>query len=244
MTEQRKIIEVSPKSLAVTHPQLAALWGDNGPLTPAHVTAGSHKKVRWRCAEGHTWEAMVTAVTAGTGCPYCAGKRAVPGVNDLRTLRPDLMAQWDPERNTLDPAALLPSAHDKVWWRCSLGHQWQAAVFSRTREKAAGCPYCAGKKVLPGFNDLRTLRPDLADQWLEGPNGPLTPETVSPGSNKKVWWRCPDGHVWQAAVYSRTRTRAAGCPVCAGTVRGTYKRIELPRRPRREAPAAGMTANL
>ena len=91
-------------------------------------------------------------------------------------------------------------------------------VFSRTREKRAGCPYCTGKKVLAGFNDLGTLRPELAEQWHPGLNT-LGPEDVTLGSNKKAWWRCKAGHVWQAAIYSRTRRKGTGCPVCAGNVR-------------------------
>ena len=38
-----------------------------------------------------------------------------------------------------------------------------------------GCPYCAGRKVLPGFNDLAALRPDLAVQWHPTLNKGLRP---------------------------------------------------------------------
>lgn len=206
--------------LATTHPQFLKFWNPRNTLSPTAVTAGSHKKVWWLCTEGHQWEAAIDSVVLdGSGCPYCAGKRAIPGLNDLRTLHPDLMEQWDFEKNTLSPRELLPSAHDKAWWKCSLGHSWQAVVFSRTRENGSGCPYCTGKKVLAGFNDLATLKPKLADQWHRTLNGQLRPEDVTLGSNKKVWWQCSDGHVWLAAVYSRTRARASGCPVCAGTVK-------------------------
>ena len=206
--------------LATTHPQMLQRWSSRNSLSPTEVTAGSHKKVWWRCSEGHEWEAVIVSVVLeGSGCPYCAGKRAIPGKTDLATLYPDLMEQWDHEKNTIKPAEILPSAHDKVWWKCGLGHGYQAVVFSRTRENGSGCPYCTGKKVLPGFNDLQTLKPKLADQWHSTLNGDLRPTEVSPGSNKKVWWQCGDGHVWQAAVYSRTRARASGCPVCAGTVK-------------------------
>ena len=47
-------------------------------------------------------------------------------------------------------------------------------------------------------------------------NGALTPEQVAPASNKKVWWRCPKGHDYQAVVASRTQ-RNGGCPYCANT---------------------------
>lgn len=200
-------------------PEAAGQWSERNRLDPARVTVGSHKRAWWVCQRGHQWEAPVYSVALyGCGCPYCTGKLPFPGETDLRTLHPGLMAEWD-EQNTADPAALLPSSHDKVWWRCALGHRWQASVFSRTREKAAGCPYCTGRKVLAGFNDLQSLQPGLARQWHPVLNGVLGPDQVTLGSNKKVWWRCAEGHVWQSAIYSRTRSRSAGCPVCAGKVR-------------------------
>ena len=41
----------------------------------------------------------------------------------------------------------------------------------------------------------RTGELELLRQWNSERNGALTPETVSYGSKKKVWWRCGKGHV-------------------------------------------------
>lgn len=203
--------------LATTHPHLMAFWSEKNTLVPSQVMAGTHKKAWWVCAQGHEWEALIVSVaTDGCGCPYCTGKRAIPGETDLATLRPDLMEQWDSEKNTLDPAGITLASHDKVWWRCALGHSWQSVVFSRTRKNAAGCPYCTGRLVLAGFNDLETLKPKLAQEWYQPLNGTLRPEDVTLGSNKKVWWQCSEGHVWQAYIYARTKPKGTGCPVCAG----------------------------
>lgn len=81
---------------------------------------------------------------------------------------------------------------------------------------SSGCPYCAGRKVLPGFNDLATLAPDVAQQWHPTLNGALTPQMVTAGSHRKVWWECEQGHVWKAVIYPRTGLKKCGCPVCAG----------------------------
>ena len=207
--------------LATTHPHVLKMWSRHNRLKPEKVTAGSKRKAHWICEKGHQWEATIESVVLeGCGCPYCAGKRAIPGETDLATVKPEIMSQWDYQRNTLDPSQILPYAHDKAWWICERGHSWQAVVFSRTKENSSGCPYCTGRKVLAGFNDLGTLKPGLAAEWHQPLNGELLPSDVTLGSNKKVWWRCCDGHVWQAAIYSRTRQRGSGCPVCAGTVKG------------------------
>lgn len=213
--------------LASTHPHIARMWSNKNKLQPTEVTAGSMKKVLLVCARGHEWECNIFSVARqNTGCPYCAGKQAIPGETDLATLKPELMSEWDFDKNAgLDPAALLPSSHVKAWWKCALGHSYQAAVFSRSKENGSGCPYCSGKKVLPGFNDLATLNPAVAAQWYRPLNGELKPEDVSPGSNKKVWWQCDEGHVWQTYIYSRTRSRGSGCPVCTGRAKARRRAV-------------------
>lgn len=190
----------------------------NGDLRPVDLTAGSHKKVWWQCEHGHEWEAPVfSVVLEDCGCPYCAKKKVLPGETDLATVNPEVAAEWDYEKNgLLDPRSILPLTHKKVWWRCELGHSWQAAPFSRTKENGSGCPYCTGRMVLPGFNDLKSLNRAVAKEWYQPLNGKLKPSDVTLGSNKKVWWQCAEGHIWQAAIYSRTRKNNSGCPVCAG----------------------------
>jgi len=65
---------------------------------------------------------------------------------------------------------------------------------------------------MPAERSLRVTNPDLAAQWNQDRNVPLTPDQVSLGSGLKVWWKCKEGHEWQAPIYSRPK---AGCPYCA-----------------------------
>lgn len=204
--------------LASCFPELAKQWHPvhNGNLTPADVLPGSHRRVWWLCAKGHVWRAQVSARVAGSGCPVCAGKQVAPGQNDLATQRPELAKQWHPTRNgALTPQKVLSCSNRKVWWVCELGHAYQAAISARVVQ-SSGCPYCAGRRVWPGFNDLATLEPELAEQWHPTLNGKLTPQMVTVGSHRKVWWCCDLGHVWKAVIYSRTGERRSGCPICAG----------------------------
>lgn len=70
----------------------------NLPLTPDGVTHGSHTMAWWRCGSGHSWQALVYTRTAGSGCPYCAGKKLGQS-NDFASLYPDLAVQWDTRKN-------------------------------------------------------------------------------------------------------------------------------------------------
>lgn len=70
--------------------------------------------------------------------------------------------------------------------------------------------------VQKGFNELAAKAPDVAAQWHPTLNGNLTPEMVTPGSHRRVWWQCPLGHTWKAFVYSRTGAQRCGCAGTAG----------------------------
>ena len=214
--------QISPgdNDLAAQYSDLAAQWHPtkNGDLRPQDVVAGSRRKVWWQCPKGHVWQAAIASrAGGGAGCPVCAGKQVVPGENDLATLFPQLAQQWDREKNgALTPQQVSSYSNRAAWWRCPLGHSWRAAISARAW--GSDCPYCAGRKVLPGFNDLATRDPAVAAEWDPDLNGALTPQMVTAGSHKKAWWRCPENHVWKAVVYSRTGPKHCGCPVCAGKV--------------------------
>ena len=198
--------------------------GKNMPLLPTQVISGTRRKVWWRCPKGHSWRAAVySRTTLGTGCPVCTGRQVLAGENDLATLYPDIAAQWDEEKNgALHPSNVTAGSNRRVWWRCEKGHSYRAVIAQRV-QCGDGCPYCANRKVLPGFNDLATAAPLVAKQWHETLNGALTPEMVTAGSHKKAWWQCSYGHVWKTTIYSRAGVQQSGCPVCAGKTRRKTK---------------------
>lgn len=199
--------------LKARHPALAEEWDGikNGRLTPEEVQPGSTKKVWWRCRKGHSWQAAVSSRVAGKGCPYCAGRKVMPGFNDLAAAAPELAAQWDYGRNGgLRPEDVTGMSQRPVWWAGRCGHSWNAKVSNR--RNGCGCPYCSGKKVLEGFNDAQSRCPELMGGWDFEKNAFL-PSEITAGSRRDVWWRCTKGHSWKAEVYFRAR--GSGCPVCA-----------------------------
>lgn len=203
--------------LQTLYPEIAAQWHPekNESLLPSQVAMRSNKIVWWMCEHGHEWQASVNnRVGHNQGCPFCLGRQAIPGENDLATLYPEIAAEWHPERN----GDLLPSktpAHSNklIWWRCSEGHEWRTTANNRVNGR--GCPYCSGRLAIPGVNDLETLFPQIAAEWHPDKNGTLTPSQVKPLAHKLVWWKCKEGHEWQAPVHNRTRGR--GCPYCMGS---------------------------
>lgn len=213
-----KII-VGDNDLATVRPDIAAEWDyeKNGRLNPKDVTVSGKRYIWWKCVNGHSWKAPIYRRTAGAGCPYCCNRYIAKGESDLATLRPDLMTQWNYEKNTdIVPTEISPGSNYKVWWRCEKGHEWKAAVVGRT-VNGVGCPYCKGKKAITGETDLRTVRPMLMKEWHSEKNVGIDPCKIKPHSYKRVWWKCSKGHEWIASIQSRTE--GSGCPYCSGQIR-------------------------
>ena len=189
-------------------------WEKNSELgfDPTQLTCGSHTKIWWIGKCGHHWMTSVKARTKGTACPICDGKIVLEGFNDLQTANPHILSEWNWNRNiNILPSQVTAGSNKKVWWICEKGHEWEASVKSRNR--GTGCPICDGKVVLEGFNDLKTSYPDIIDEWDYEKNLPLTPENIMPGSHTVVWWKCRNGHTWQASPNHRI-SKGRGCPCC------------------------------
>jgi Probable Zinc-ribbon domain len=192
---------MSKQPLSETHPEIALQavgW------SPGDVTAGSGLRKDWQCQEGHIWSAAISSRTLSkSGCPYCSGRKAIVGVNDLQTLFPEIAKQ----ASGWDPSGVSPRSHKKLLWKCSDGHEWLASCDSRTAHQS-GCPYCSGRLAITGITDLKTLRPELAseaDGW--------DPSSFTVSSGISVKWKCTLGHSWKATIASRSAGN--GCPVCA-----------------------------
>ena len=219
-------VQTGINDLATTHPELAPEWDQESNEVPMNsVGFGSHKKVWWRCEKNpaHRWQASPNDRLGGertTGCPVCLGQIVLAGVNDLATTHPHVAQYWIHHKNPgSDPTSLSwGSSARKFWWRCETDsrHEYRSTVVNRLTR---GCPVCDGKQVMPGINDLATLRPDIASEWHPTKNKDLKPTMITESSSrKKIWWQCPtdSAHVWQALVSSRTNN-GTGCPTCANS---------------------------
>ena len=213
----KKALPKEGESLQDKYPELMKEWNykKNGNLLPSQVRCGSDKYVWWKCKHGHEWQSRISHRTGKkTGCPVCAGQKVVAGFNDLATKFPELVKEWNYEKNNgLLPTQVPCGSHRKVWWRCNQGHEWEASLADRTRGNK--CPYCGGKKVLAGFNDFEFKFPLVAKEWHPTKNGDLKPNMFTWCSGKKVWWLCPVcGHEWQTSISHRS-SRGTGCPKCS-----------------------------
>lgn len=206
--------------LKSNYPDIASEWNyEINKIKPSEISKKSSKKVWWKCKKGHEWESRVADRVRGNGCPYCSGKVPIVGKNDLKTIFPKVIEEWDYNKNKYAPESYMPHSGKKVFWKCKRGHEWEATIDSRTRGN--NCPYCAGQRVLVGVNDLLTVAPDLAKQWDYEKNKDYTPQLICGNSNKKVWWKCDNGHSWCVSPNSRF-TNHSGCPKCSAQLKTSF----------------------
>ncbi len=148
----------STNNLAVLHPEVAREWHPRkNTKAAAEVLPGSHMVAWWLCAEGHESCGAVRLRVRGVKCPKCTGREAST-TNNLAAFRPDLAREWHPTKNgDLTPEHVTPHSKQKLWWRCSAGHEWAAVVGNR--EKWSGCPDCGSQWTL---NNIRSFVSSLA----------------------------------------------------------------------------------
>lgn len=200
--------------LETVFPHIAMEWDydKNGNLKPCDITYGTSKIVSWKCKKGHCWEASVVNRTkGGNGCPICSNRKVLKGYNDFESQHPELVKEWDFNKNIIKPCDISYHYDNKVFWVCEKGHSYEASVYSRVQKKT-GCPVCANQKIASGYNDLLMKNPKLASEWDFNKNT-TPPSQVAEQSNIKFWWICEKGHSYEASPSNRFKGR--GCPYCS-----------------------------
>ena len=141
--------------------------------------------------------------------------KAVPCEKSLAYLKPELAMEWAYRYNNgMKPEDYVCGSNKKVFWVCGNEHIWEAPINRRVR--GSGCPYCAGKKVLKGFNDFKTKCPDKVSLWNYRKNRNIDPDMCYFKSGKKVWWICQKGHEWQTTIYKIYN--GGKCKVCCSAL--------------------------
>ncbi|MEG4006953.1 zinc-ribbon domain-containing protein [Microcoleus sp. Pol11C1] len=164
----------------------------------------------------------------------------------LAVLYPERVAKlWDYDKNgDLKPEDVVSrTLLQDIWLKCPLdGHSWKMKVGDIVAiwkdNGTSGCPMCAGrKKKAEKQASLIEVYPELISQYWDYEKNKeldLDPVTLSLGSNKKAWLKCPhDGNEWQTKISLTINQQWSkgnpGCRVCNGTderKRGEWHRRE------------------
>lgn len=201
--------------VATMYPNLSAEFHPtkNGNIKLEDYKECSGKKVWWICEKGHEWDAVInTRTKRGYKCPICSGQKIVSGINDFKTLYPELARELCSYRNEgIDIESLGGKSHRKLYWICPKGHEYEMAVEKRTG-RGAGCPYCSRLYPVVGETDLGTLHPEVGQFWDEEKNGSM--QNYKSYTRKMVGWKCSHGHKWQNRICNQVNYNK--CPYCSG----------------------------
>lgn len=149
-------------SLQSQYPDTAALWDydQNYPLKPNEIAPKTATKVYWKCPICmHEWESAVNSQIKSKGCPRC-NNQTVSTEYNFATLYPELLAEWNYEKNTVNPYDIMPFSHDKRYWICkSCGSEWPASTAHRIN--GTGCVKC-------GAETSRQARLKAVEKMIKG----------------------------------------------------------------------------
>ena len=218
--------DIKENCLAVACPKAAAMLSEKDKHFAFEVTAGSHKKFVFVCPDcGQKFEAIIQSVVNSikngkTGCPVCAGKKIVSGINDLASKCPEIAAMWS-NKNKKSASEVAAGSGEKAFFKCrDCGQEFEAviqSVVNSIKNGKTGCPVCAGKKVVPGINDLASQCQKAAAMWSEK-NEHLASE-FHVGSSKKAIFICPKcKHEFKSPIYKVVHSVGndfTGCRDCS-----------------------------
>lgn len=215
--------------LATTHPRIAReLHPKTGyAKTATQLNAADPKTRDWLCPQEHPYRASVKARVRGKTCPECKKRRTRTSGRSIVDTHPHLVSSWRPELNEgREPADYTKGSALEVVWFCEKsGHEHTFPMRLEARTRGCGCPYCAGRLILAGFNDFATTDPALVDDWHPWRNREY-PNEVMRGSTDKHHWRCKDGHETEQSIPNRRLS--GGCVECPWHERPGNKKMLQP----------------
>lgn len=199
-------------TLAVKHPDIAAIWSEKNEISADETLVNGNNAV-WTCPVCHgDYNAPINKVVDGNAdCPYCNGRKLLPGFNSLATKYPDIAAMWS-DKNNLSADQTLPNT-TMAFWTCPTCHGDYPARINKVINGKVECPYCNNKKVLPGFNSLAVKYPDIANMWSK--QNKLSADHVLPNTYVATW-TCPICHEDYSARIIDVINGVTDCPYCSG----------------------------
>ncbi len=247
------------QSIAFLYPEKMEEWyykeNDKLGLDPTKLTPNSNFQAYWKCKKGCDYKddipcnenvkkedclhifvsSIQNRIVNNTSCVYCIDTpQKICYHQSFEFLYPELVKEWDYERNGDIKPYEIPRCYDKkVYWKCNndlkkckyrtncdddaCHHRWHSTVANRTSNNRK-CPYCVGgtDKVChhKSFDFLGSIHLSEWDYEKNNKIG-LKPETTSYKSNKKAHWKCKNNHTFTCTL--NEKMRGMYCPECKYT---------------------------
>lgn len=170
------------------------------------VYVDSETKLRWRCGEGHEWEAIPYSVkNMGHWCPYCSGRIKLT-IEEMREIAESR------EGKCLSDEYM--GNKNKLKWQCKEGHVWEATPHSVKR--GTWCADCVGIVKLT-IEEMQRIANKKGGECLS---------TEYINARAKLKWRCSEGHEWENTS-DHVKNRGQWCPICARKTRSDKRKLSI-----------------
>ena len=154
----------------------------------------SSSYVLWVCStcNGEYTAKICDRELGDDSCPYCNNRRVLPGYNSLDVIKPDLTPEWSPNNEKRISDYFSTSSYFALWICPTCNGEYTAKISDREADDDS-CPYCANRKVLPGYNSFAIKHAELLEEWDYINNYLIcNPDTILDNNNINVWWICKD----------------------------------------------------
>lgn len=231
--------------LTITNPELAKEWAPSNTKQANEVGEWQSYVGYWLCPDcGTVYPCEVRDRSVGDdSCPVCANKQVKKGFNDLATLDPELADMLSPNCERKADEILRTCSYEALWVCPECAGEYRRPVKTKTHDNS-DCPYCNGRKVLTGYNDLATTNPELVAQYSSLNERPAT--MVRKDWNFYVYWECPKCHHIHARRLNEKAPDNSDCPACnhVKTVQGVNTlQAEFPEIAKHLSPNNDFTAD-
>jgi hypothetical protein len=176
--------------LKLTLKEMQAIAKERGGKCLSKEYINCEIKLKWKCKEGHVWEARAMSVKKGSWCPHCVKnfKLTLKDCQDVAKLKGGKCL-----------SKKYINSNTKMKWQCKEGHIWEATSAS-VRSKT-WCPTCGGytRKTIEDAQKIAEERGGkcLSKKYI---------------FNTKLKWECKEGHIW-SALFGKIKD-GRWCPYC------------------------------
>lgn len=179
--------------LQTLDPELAKEWSPNNGYRPDAARRTSQTRALWICptCHGEYSYSIAEREVRDDACPYCRGSLILKGFNDLQTVDPELAKEWSPN-NERTAREVRRDMNLRALWVCPTCHGEYSHLIAQREVGDDACPYCRGKRVMPGYNSFKVRHSDLMPEWAEAENILIgaDPDNMLDNNKTMVWWKC------------------------------------------------------
>jgi len=162
-------------------------------------------KMKYKCPYHLDKELSITYsnLKQDYGCPYCASVSK----HNYNFVKSEFEKR---DYELLDTKYV--NAHTKMKYKCKYHSSEVLSISYGSLKQGSGCPICANRKILIGFNDMWTTNPEQASLLLDSDDG----YKYTQCSSAKVSWKCNNcNNIINNKRISDINRRGLSCEKCA-----------------------------